>query len=279
VLTLVHNGHLVAFRDEGWGTTGPRISLSYAWSNLRSNGWFYLGDRRFPALYTLLALAGLLRGRLRETAIPTLYFFLFWGIFIVFYAGSYDYGADDRFSLMTYPSLAMLAGIGLATLVEAVERRGGAAAVAPKAAVAVIVAQFLWYVPFVRSVGEEAWGARADVEFARTFVKELPRNSIVLTHNPNMFHVWGQSAAQASLATTEQGFVEANLMPRYAGGVYFHWNFWCNVSDPVQQAFCTGLLNRFPHTLVREYHERDYRYAVYRLDRPFASSGQAVQKD
>ena len=34
------------------------------------------------------------------------------------------------------------------------------------------------------------------------------------------------------------------------------------------QAFCTSLLNRFPHALVREYKERNYRYAIYRLEAP-----------
>jgi hypothetical protein len=77
--------------------------------------------------------------------------------------------------------------------------------------------------------------------------------------------VWGYNAAQASLATTEAGYLES-MVPRYAGGVFFHWNFWCNVADPVQQAFCTTLLARFPHTLIQEYRERDYRYAIYRLD-------------
>jgi hypothetical protein len=132
--------------------------------------------------------------------------------------------------------------------------------------VAALGVQFLWYLPLVRTTGEEAWSARADVEFARSFAENLPRNSIVLTHNPNMFHLWGRSAAQASIAMTEPDYVSHVLLPRYAGGVFFHWNFWCDVADPVQQSFCTGVLARFPHTLLREYRERDYRYALYRLD-------------
>jgi hypothetical protein len=81
-----------------------------------------------------------------------------------------------------------------------------------------------------------------------------------------MFHVWGHSAAQISLAATEPDYVDHVLGPRYAGGVFFHWNFWCNVADPQQQSFCRAALERFPHTLIREYQERNYRYALYRLD-------------
>jgi hypothetical protein len=167
--------------------------------------------------------------------------------------------------LMTYPPLAIMAGIGAWSLVERFGNRwsplGRTGVVA-----AALGAQFLWYLPLVRAVGEEAWSARADVEFARSVARDIPRNSIILTHNPNMFHVWGRSAAQASLAATEPDYARTVLAPRYAGGVFFHWNFWCDVADPVQQAFCTSLLDRFPHTLVREYRERDYRYALYRLD-------------
>jgi hypothetical protein len=103
--------------------------------------------------------------------------------------------------------------------------------------------QFLWYLPLVRTVGEEA-GAPAPMSRSPGAARELPRNAIVLTQNPNMFHVWGYNAAQASLASTRPVSGEC-AGTRYAGGIFFHWNFWCNVADPVQQAFCTATLARF----------------------------------
>jgi len=269
ILLTVHLGHLAAVRNEGWGTSGPKFSLDYLRSNLPANGWFFLGDLRFPVVYSILAGAAWLnRPMRRAVAIGTAYFLLFWGIFLVFYAGSYNYGADDRFSLMTYPALAVLAGIGAFGLAEWFERTGWLPIAATHAGLAIIGFQFLPYLPFVRSVGEEAWGARADVEFARTIARDLPRNSFVLTHNPGMFHLWGVSAGQASIASSEGGYAANVLAPRYSGGVFFHWNFWCNVSDPVQQSFCTDILQRFPHTIVREHRERNFRYALYRLDFP-----------
>jgi hypothetical protein len=120
--------------------------------------------------------------------------------------------------------------------------------------------------PLVRAVGEEAWAARADVSFSERVAARLPGNSIVLTHNPSVFHVMGNNAAQLSLLATEPDYVKDVLLPRYRGGVFLHWNFWCNVSDPVQQQFCTSAFARFPHSLVEEYRERDYQYAFYRLD-------------
>jgi hypothetical protein len=125
------------------------------------------------------------------------------------------------------------------------------------------------FTPLIRAIGEEAWAARADVRYAKEFSQRLPPNSIVLTHNPSMFHVWGINAAQLSLAKTDSDYVKEQVFRRYAGGVYMHWNFWCNVTDPVQQSFCRDALTSFPHQLIDEKQEQDYRYALYRLDRPF----------
>jgi hypothetical protein len=268
-LLSLYAAQVVVVGHEPWGSSGPRFSLAYLAGNLQTNGWFFLGDPRFPWVYTLLAFAALVFVRpWRALAVPALHFLFFWGIFLVFYAGSYSYGADDRFSLMAYPGLAVLAGAGAWQLAHRLRARAWGGVRTGGLVVTALIVQFLWYLPFVRSVGEEAWGARADVEFARGFAAQLPPNSIVLTQDPNMFHVWGRSAAQAAIAVSEPGYVERILAPRYAGGVFFHWNFWCNVDDPVQKAFCTDLLARFPHTLIREYRERTYRYALYRLDVP-----------
>jgi len=55
------------------------------------------------------------------------------------------------------------------------------------------------------------------------------------------------------------------LAQRYSGGLYLHWNFWCNVQDPVQPAFCRTALAMGPADVVSEYRERDQRFAFYRL--------------
>ncbi len=270
VLLAAHAGHLVAVRHESWGASGPRLSTAYFAANLRTNGLFFLGDARFPTVYSALALAALASWRRnRLVVIPATYFLLFWGVFLFFYAGSYNFGADDRFSLMASVPVAVMAGIGASSVVRTLARRGWLPAVPATTLITVVlVVQFLWYMPFVRATGEEAWNARADVAFAKEAAARLPRNAIVLTHNPTMFHVWGYSAAQVSLATTEPNYVETVLRPRYAGGVFFHWNYWCEVADPLQQSFCTAVLERFPHGLVSEYRERNYRFAIYRLSAP-----------
>jgi hypothetical protein len=263
-LVATHVGHLVAVRHVDWGTGAARFSLGYVAANLRVNGWFYLYDERFPAAFTLLAIAGLLPGpHRRERVSVALYFLLFFAVYLAFYAGSYNYGADVRYSLMTCPPIAVLGGLGAARLARRVARFGtGVPAVALTATA--LVFQFLWYAPIVRATTEEAWAARGDVRFAHAFARELPRNSYVLTHNPGMFHLWGVNAGQMSLAVANPAYVSL-LGRRHTGGIYLHWNFWCNAQDPPQQEVCRKAMAAGPAEIVKEYRERDQRYAFYRM--------------
>src|SRR5262249_28002423 len=154
------------------------------------------------AAFAVLALAGLAlpRGRVEKAALAV-YFALFFGIALFFYAGSYDYGADVRYSLASYPPIAALAGLAAARLA-----RWSGQFIPHLAAVLLMAAaaacQFVWvYLPVVRTATDGSWAARADVEIAQSFVPSLPRDAYVLTHNPAMFHVWGVNAGQMSLAT------------------------------------------------------------------------------
>ena len=263
-LVGIHLGHLVAVRHVDWGTGVARFSLGYVAANLRVNGWFYLYDERFPAAFTLLAIAGLSAVPYRrERVLMAIYFLLFFAVYLMFYAGSYNYGADVRYSLMTYPPIAILGGLGAAQLARRIARFGtGVPAVALTATI--LVFQFLWYAPLVRATTEEAWAARADVRFAHAFARELPRNSYVLTHNPGMFHLWGVNAGQMSLAVANPAYMSL-LARRHTGGIYLHWNFWCNTQDPAQQEICRKAVAAGPAEIVEEYRERDERYAFYRM--------------
>ena len=263
-LAAVHIAHLFAVRNLEWGATAARFSLKYVPGNLRVNGLFYLYDERFPVVFTVLALLGLsLSGLRRERLAIALYFLAFFIIDLVFYAGSYNYGADVRYSVLTYPPIAVLAGLGAARLARALLRRG---LPARGLIVTPLVFLFLWYAPLVRATTEEAWAARADVRFAREIAGELPPNSYVLTHNPGMFQVWGNNAGQLPLMVANPHYVNF-LIDRYTGGVFIHWNYWCNVQDPVHPEFCRQALALGPAELVREYRERDQRFAFYRLSR------------
>jgi dolichyl-phosphate-mannose-protein mannosyltransferase len=271
-LVAVHIAHLFAVRHIDWGTTGPRFSFRYIQSNLPVNGWFYWYDERFPVAFTVLGVAGLISvRRRRESWAMAMYFLLFFTVGLVFYAGSYNYGADVRYSLMTYPPLAVLGGLGVAWLARvsvqlATGPRSRFATIGLARAVitTLLLFQFLWYAPVVRATTEEAWAARADVRFAQSFATEIPRNSYVLTHNPSMFHLWGVSAGQMSLVTSNPEYLRL-LAQRYSGGLYLHWNFWCNAQDATQQEICRNAFAIAPVDVAKEYRERDQHFVFYRL--------------
>jgi hypothetical protein len=277
-LVAVHLAHLTAVRNEGWGTTEARFSLAYVLPNLEVNGRFYMADERFPVLYTVLAAIGLLAaGATAARLAMLLYFLAFFAVTLLFYAGSYNYGADVRYSLMTYPPLAVLAGLGAACLVRQFGR-AHESVILRRTMVAVVAFQFLWYTPVVRATTDEAWAARADVEFARRVAETLPANSYVLTHNPGMFHLWGTDAGQMFTAIDNPARLQ-HLQGRYAGGVFLHWNFWCNVMDPVQQDICRKAASSARTEPFVEHRVRDQRFAFMRIYPPTPVPHESPQRD
>jgi len=260
-LIIPHLAHIIAVGGEPWGSRGPKFALSYVHYNLRTNGWFYFDNHWFPVLFSILAIVGFFFGkRWRAKFLPFGWFLLFWGIFIPFYAGSYRYGADVRFSLLSYAPLAVLSGLGLSLLQERL--KGGRLKWVP---LVITVFAFTWFLPLVRAVGEEAWGARMDYLYAKKFARMVPDNSLIITHNPNMFLLFKRSSAQAYLVFNNRTFITSKLK-RFRGGIYFHYNFWCNVNDPEQNKFCRYILENFKLKLIVEYYERGYRYALYKIE-------------
>ncbi|MBN2107531.1 MAG: glycosyltransferase family 39 protein [Deltaproteobacteria bacterium] len=271
-LMIPHLTHLFSVKDFDWGGSGPKFAWSYFWGgNFRVNSLFYFMNMRFPLFFAVLFFLGLAMKspaagsrQWREKAGILVWFLLFWGIFCFFYAGSYNYGADVRFSVLSAAPIALLAGSGAACLTAWLGKRVGRACIYIPAAL--IVFNFLSFMPYIRAITQEAWAARADHRYAQEMLKFLPEDSVVLTHNPNMFLAWGRNAAQASLATEHRPYFN-DLFNRYKDGVYFHFNFWCNVDDPLQKSFCQNILTTFKCTQVAEYREKNYRYALYKVEK------------
>ena len=265
-LIVPHIVQIYAVRGESWGSSGPRMSLTYFFNNFKVNSLFYLENMRFPLLYTLLLGVGIaFKRNFKEKVVLITWFFLFWGIFLVFYAGSYKFGQDIRFSLVSYMPFALLAGLGIVRLEDLFEAKG-LIRVFRVAAVTVILVTFSGFLPHVRTIGEEACQARADHRYAQEMAKILPENSIVLSHNPNMFLLWGKNAAQAAIATNNDQAMN-HFFQRYTGGVYFHYNYWCNTDDPREQTFCRNILNKYEHASLVEYKEKGYTFVLYRLNK------------
>ncbi|HQG35545.1 MAG TPA: glycosyltransferase family 39 protein, partial [Syntrophales bacterium] len=360
--------HIHAVSGESWGAEGVKFSLEFFRKNILVNGPYYLDNKLFPAVFTILAVLGLAgpyrrreggedapagaslpvaapaagrpaaihgtdgqtpytRGEGTETlpeggrgagseaadnrretadnrreaagirreaagirrfALPgllLLWFVMFWGIFLFFYAGSYRYGADVRFALVSFTPLAVLAGMGadrlrgwLAGLGKYLPAgvpsapsppAGTGGAVRPSfwpaagLIVVIVVTSWLPFLPLVRLVSQEAWGARYDHAYARQFLDKIPRRSVVLTHIPTMLLLWQQGAIQTFAGINNPELI-AELRKRYDGHVYFHYNYWCSTGGH-HKDLCAMMRERYDWEEVATAREQNISYGLYRI--------------
>lgn len=288
-LSIPHFIHLYAVRGEGWGVPAgtSKFALEHFTTNFGVNFLFYFKNRRFPILFTLFFVAGiglpLLQSRhhehnvtvhdastaacaffWKEKLVVLVWFLAFWGIFLFFYAGSYNYGADVRFSLMSYLPLSILAGFGAAAFSKWCMKKFRLQWIS-YGLVLLIFFCFIDFLPYIRAVGQEAWDSRADHDYAELMAQHLPPHSLILTHNPNMFLLWGKNAAQASLATHDNRHLR-NLFQHFYGGIYFHYNYWCTVQDEMQRTFCDNILQKFNSTEIVSFQEQNKTFRLYKIE-------------
>ncbi len=297
---LPHILHFYAVSGHSWGAEGNKFSLEFLGHNLSTNGLYYLNDRHFPIVLTILAALGLFcaRGLIKWRLLLLIWFLLFWGIFLFFYAGSYQYGADVRFALVSFMPLAILAGMGGRWIRERLEagywvlgtgywKRGagrnaaeipsgttgererreansGGRGLASALVVLLMAFAVLKFMPLISRVGQEAWGSRYDHKYAREFIKKIPERSIVLTQNPTMLLLWNQNAIQTYAGINNPDLIK-DLIKRYQGHVYFHYNYWCNTKNKSNQRLCQGIRERYDLEEVARAKEQDYEYGLYRL--------------
>jgi hypothetical protein len=199
-----------------------------------------------------------------------LWFLLFWGIFLFFYAGSYKYGADVRFALLCFMPVAVLAGLGGDVLRGRLDGLSGRISVGenrlPVVGLLVLLLLIAWlkFLPLIRTVGQEAWGARYDHLHAREFIGKIPNRSVVLTHIPTMLLLWGQSAIQTFAGVNNTDLIR-DLMTRYNGHVYFHRNYWCNTANDSNKTICDAIAQRYDLEPVATAREQSYEYGLYRM--------------
>ncbi|MCJ7685315.1 MAG: hypothetical protein MUO68_13595 [Desulfobacteraceae bacterium] len=120
------------------------------------------------------------------------------------------------------------------------------------------------FVPLISRVGQEAWGSRHDHKYAKEFIGKIPERSIVLTQNPTMLLLWNQNAIQTYAGINNPGLIK-DLMKRYQGHVYFHYNYWCNTQNKRNVRLCQSIRDKYDLEEVAKAKEQDYEYGLYKL--------------
>ncbi|MFA4917100.1 MAG: hypothetical protein WC560_10570 [Syntrophales bacterium] len=263
---LPHILHLYVIGGHSWGADGKMFSMAFFWKNLSTNGFYYLNNRHFPFLFTALAIIGLLfvQHALRWRLLIFTWFLLFWGIFLFFYAGSYQYGADVRFAILSFMPLSILAGLGGDMIRDRIGKIGCRIQKVGDLIIVVLIFAWMQFLPLIHQEGQEAWGARYDHYYAREFIKKIPRRSIILTHIPTMFLLWQQNAIQTYAGINNPDII-SHLMEKYQGNVYFHYNYWCNTSSDVNRKMCQGIKDNYTLEEIASASEQSHHYGLYKM--------------
>jgi len=260
--------HLYSVRGQSWGAEGAKVSLAYFPYNFVTNLLFYFNNKEFPIIFSIFALIGFSfynKGYIKDKIILLGWFLTFWGVFLFFYAGSYRFsdGLSIRFSLLSYVPLAIFAGLGVSAVGKFLKKKIKSIRMI---SILLIILSFTWFLPFVRSKTKgESELCRMDRKYAMEFVSLLPLNSIIYTHNPNMFLINKKSAIQTSAETYNPGVVERHLN-RFKGGVYIHYNYWSHVDySDIQREFTANILEKYDYEIIKEYHYKNHKYGLYKI--------------
>ncbi len=265
IFLVPHLVHAYAVSGHSWGAEGAKFSLEFFQNNLSVNGSYYFNNQAFPVLFTVFAVTGFfLKGMsFRWRLMILLWFLLFWGVFLLFYAGSYRYGADVRYALVSFMPISILAGAGAGVFRGLLVKRTSQA-IAVGLIVILVASSLVGFLPLVKRVGQTAWGARYDHLYAREFIKKIPERSVIVTHNPSMFFLWDRSAVQAYMAISNLNIIR-HLMARYQGHVYFHYDYWCNTSGASSRRLCQAIMDKYRLTEVAKAHEQHFEYGLYKM--------------
>jgi len=266
-LALPNLLHLWSVRTEDWGARdGRRFAFDFVRKNLAANGGYFAGSKWFPVAGAVLAVAGalwLLR-RNRTTGLALgVWFLLSWGIFVLFYAGGYYYGASSRYAVISAAPAALFMGIGLAALIGGLRR-------APLLLFGLAAAglmNWLAAMHYVPTLSREATEAEADERFVARTARILPEGSLVISHDPCMWQLQGINASQFFAIDHMMHEELRELSNQYPGGIYVHWDYWHD-AEPDMAADTAKFLAEANATEFTRTQCQGYKLALFRIDTP-----------
>lgn len=286
-LLLPHLLHLWSVRTEDWGATdGRRFDFAFLSENFASNAGYFIRGKWFPISGTILAVLGavwlVVTNRLLALS-GFLWFGLSWGIFVLFYAGGYHYGASSRYAVVSAAPVALFMGIGAAAIYALFRKTP----IILGAIATVVVLNWISAMNFVPTLGRESNQARADVDFVREAAAKLPTGTLVISTDPCIWNLNGKNAAQLHSIESMVRSEMRELVRQYPGGIYLHWDYWVNAEARFANVWKALILDTHAAIVARKNAEA-VSLALFRLDTPYARekmggkgiiSGPAVELD
>jgi len=268
ILIVPHLLHMDSVKLEKWGAEEEKLGIEHIDENLEDNSMFFFENTRFPVAFTVFSLIGLaLRKAWKEKIFLGLWFLSFFVLYLLFYAGGFNYGVDVRFSLSLYIPIAILGGCGAFLIADRIykififwcfprikrfknehsESTGKKSQhvlskhfkmTKPVETITkcfcfgivafVIIASFLPFIPLVSSVGEESWSARLANEFIKEKMEDMDDDCWIFTPVAAVVLNNGKNAVNANFAH------DKNIVKKIfdeTSCVFFYEEYWC-ASEP-----------------------------------------------
>ncbi len=271
ILILPTVEHTDNMKHEDWGASGSKFSKDIIKRNLADNSRFFVENTRFPLIFTIFSIIGLIFGLYKypKKIIPfIIWFLLFFAIFIPFYAGSFNYGKDVRFSLNLYPSVAIFSGLGFYLLNLILLKRFKQKKELIKLSIHVlvillIIVSFIPFIGLVSNYGEKGWDAKAAHDFAVSEAQSI-KNCMVISKVPSMFLVEGVPAMQIFLVSDKEMMMK--LHKEY-DCVMFYEEYWCINSEVDREGICSNFKMDYKLKTYKSFEIKDKIYTFYTVER------------
>jgi len=271
ILILPTVEHTDNMKHEDWGASGSKFSKDIIKRNLADNSRFFVENTRFPLIFTIFSIIGLIFGLYKypKKIIPfIIWFLLFFAIFIPFYAGSFNYGKDVRFSLNLYPSVAIFSGLGFYLLNLILLKRFKQKKELIKLSIHVlvillIIVSFIPFIGLVSNYGEKGWDAKAAHDFAVSEAQNI-KNCMVISKVPSMFLVEGVPAMQIFLVSDKEMMMK--LHKEY-DCVMFYEEYWCINSEVDREGICSNFKMDYKLKTYKSFEIKDKIYTFYTVER------------
>ena len=269
ILILPTVEHTDNMKYDNWGASGNMFSKDIIKRNLADNSKFFVENTRFPLIFTIFSIIGIIFGLYKypKKIIPfIIWFLLFFAIFIPFYAGSFNYGKDVRFSLNLYPSVAIFCGLGfyllnLILLKKFKQKKQFAELSIHILIMLLILLSFIPFIGLVSNYGEKGWDAKATHDFAVSEAQNI-KNCIVISKVPSMFLVEGVPSIQLFLVSDKM----MKLHKEY-DCVMFYEGYWCINFPEDDEGVCSNFKNDHNLKIYKSSQTRDKTYTFYRVER------------